>query len=222
MIVSMWMTRDVVTISPNDSIAHAARQMSSRNIRRLLVTENGESRGKLVGLVSSYDLARAFPPDMNPLASEFSDPRLDRPIQGVMSRKLNTTSPSTPIEEVARTFMEQKIGALPVVRGTTLEGIITETDIFRALVEMIGVGEHGIRVVFDLGDSDEAVDSIVDLGRQNLMQLASILSVRSRAGRPQGTQRIAVVRFVGDHSPNLVETIWDSGHRVLSVLNVDR
>ena len=222
MIVSMWMTRDVVTLSPNDTIATAAREMGSRNIRRLLVTQRGDTRSTLLGLVSAYDVARAFPPELNPMANEPADERLERPVSTIMSRKLKTTAPSTPIEDVARAFMEEKIGALPVVRGTTLEGIITETDIFRALVEMIGVGEHGVRVVFDVGENENAVDAVVDLGRQNLMHLASILSVRTRVERVQGSKRIAVVRFVGDHSPNLVEKIWDSGHRVLSVLNVDR
>src|SRR2546427_8875606 len=144
MLVGMWMTSGPVTVTPATSIADAALTMSRRRIRRLLVTEPSPHGQILRGIVSLHDLARAFPPDVNPLSlaatSGPTTPGSGRRVGEIMARNVRTVTPETPIEDAARVLLEHKIGAVPVVRSGVLVGIITESDIFKAFLEVIDAG----------------------------------------------------------------------------------
>ena len=72
MFVSLWMTRDPVTISPDTTISQAAKEMLAHSFRRLLVTEADPGGPKLVGIVTARDVSLASPPDANPFSE---DPR---------------------------------------------------------------------------------------------------------------------------------------------------
>jgi CBS domain-containing protein len=68
MIVSMWMTREVVTVPSNTPVIDAAELMSAKHIRRLPVMEAHPGGAQIVGIVSSSDILHAFPPEVNPFA----------------------------------------------------------------------------------------------------------------------------------------------------------
>ena len=73
-------------------------------------------------------------------------------VQDVMTKNVQTVSADTPIEEAARIMVDNKFGGLPVMRGDQIIGIITETDLFKAFLELMGAREAGVRVTAVISD----------------------------------------------------------------------
>jgi len=136
------MTKNVITVASDLTISEALNLMRIEHIRRVPVVQ----AGKLVGIVSDKDLLNASPSaatslsvwEMNYLLSKIT-------LKEVMTKKVLTVSEDTPIEEAARIMADNKIGGLPVVRAGKVVGIITETDLFKIFLEMMGAREQGVR-----------------------------------------------------------------------------
>lgn len=133
-LVKKWMTPDVMFITPDTRLPEAHRLMNEKNIRRLPVVQNGQS---LVGIVTRSDVRGAEPSGATSLSIwEVSYLLANVKIGEIMTRNPVTVSSETTISEAARIMMEKKIGGLPVVDETgKLAGIITESDIFRLVVQ---------------------------------------------------------------------------------------
>lgn len=144
MLVREFMTPNPVTISPDTSLPDALRLMNERKVRRLPVID---SRGRLVGIVSDRDLLHASPSPATTLAVwEIPSLLSNLKIEKVMTRDVVTVSEKTPLEEAARIMADKKIGGLPVLQGPDLVGIITETDLFKVLLELLGGRRSGVRL----------------------------------------------------------------------------
>ena len=218
MLVTMWMTRDPATVRPTASIAAVATAMARRRFRHLLVTDR-PGAARVLGTVSLHDLARAYPPDVDPLSAAGWSRGPRRQVAEIMSRDPWTVTPDASLEDAARLMLERKVGALPVVRDDTLVGIISDADVLRALLEVMGVRDAataadaaGVRVTFDVSEGEDAVGFVLERARERQMQVASVLTMRHEG------KRLAVARLVGGDIDDFVESVWRSGHRVLSVL----
>jgi len=151
MLVQEQMSSNPVTVAPDVSVPDALALMRQRKVRRLPVLD---SQGKLVGIVSDKDLLYASPSPTTSLNVWEIHSLLSRlTVEKVMTRSIVSVSEDTPLEEAARIMADQKIGGLPVLRGSSLVGIITETDIFRFFLELLGGRRKGIRVTFSLSGS---------------------------------------------------------------------
>lgn len=220
MIVDMWMTSELHTIAPSATVAAAALAMGQRRVRRLLVVEPGPAKGqppRLVGILTAGDVARAFPPDLNPAALVAED-AVPTTVASVMSPALHVTTPETPIEDAANLMRTHKIGALPVLRGDRLLGLITESDVFRAFVEMSGAGTPGLRVTFELRPDEDVVGTLREICRIHHAVMTSVIAFEHedrRAGRPL---RLGVVRLRTDEPDAVLDAIWKSAHRVVAVV----
>jgi len=143
MLVGERMSHPVITISPDLPITEAVNLMRREHIRRTPVIKDG----KLVGIVSDKDLLNASPSpatslsiwEMNYLLSKIT-------VGDVMTKEVLTITTDTPIEEAARIMADNKIGGLPVVKDDRVVGIITETDLFKIFLELMGAREFGVRV----------------------------------------------------------------------------
>ncbi|RMF45620.1 MAG: CBS domain-containing protein [Anaerolineae bacterium] len=143
MLVGERMTHPVITISPDLPIAEALDMMKREHIRRTPVVENG----KLVGIVSDKDLLNASPSPATSLSVWELNYLLSKvKVRDVMTRDVITVTEDTPIEQAARIMADNKIGGLPVMRGDDVVGIITETDLFKIFLELMGAREMGVRV----------------------------------------------------------------------------
>ncbi|MEE8152803.1 MAG: CBS domain-containing protein [candidate division NC10 bacterium] len=132
MLVKDWMRRRPVTVSPQETLRSAWRVIREHRIRHLPVVE----RGRLVGIVTDRDLRHALPSRAVGLeAHEIPHLAEKVSIWEVMARAVVTIDREAPIEEAARLLLKYRIGGLPVVKGETLVGIITKTDLVRALLE---------------------------------------------------------------------------------------
>jgi acetoin utilization protein AcuB len=122
--------------------------MRERKVRRLPVVD---AKGKLVGIASEKDLlyASASPAtslnvwELNALLSKLT-------IDKYMAKKVVTVEEDTPLEEAARIMADKKIGGLPVMRSGAMVGIITETDVFRSLLELLGGRRKGVRITTEV------------------------------------------------------------------------
>ena len=143
MLVGKRMSRPVITIPPDMPVVDALNLMKRERIRRTPVVREG----KLIGIVSDKDLLNASPSpatslsvwEMNYLLSKIK-------VKDVMTKDVITVTEDTPIEQAARLMADNKIGGMPVLRGDKIVGIITETDLFKILLEMMGAREMGVRV----------------------------------------------------------------------------
>jgi acetoin utilization protein AcuB len=211
MLVGMWMTRDLVTVRPEDDVSDAMALCTRRHVRRVLVVKRTAEGDRLVGIASLHDLMRAYPHDLNPFSPAAIGRRIGTAVAEVMTRGVETVTPDMPLEAAARMLREKKIGALPVVRDGHPVGIVSESDVFRAFLEVIGANEGGVRVTFDVSAGEDAVAVAGELGRAHGLRLASVLTME-HDGR-----RLGVVRLHGPHADAFVDAVWRSGHRVLSV-----
>jgi acetoin utilization protein AcuB len=132
--VSDFMTREPATISPDDNLRRAIEAMRERSCRRLPVLEND----RLVGIISDRDVRLAL---MSPLVLRerwYDEALLDNtPVRACMAVDVVTVSPDAPLIEAARLMRDRKIGGLPVVKQERLVGIITETDVLNALIQLL-------------------------------------------------------------------------------------
>jgi CBS domain-containing protein len=130
--VKDWMTRDLVVISSKTTLPEAYKLMKERHIRRLPVVDHD----KLAGIVTLGDVREASPSDATSLSIyELNYLLAKLTVDRIMTRKVLSVGPDTTIREAARVMLEKKIGGLPVVENGKVVGILTESDIFRLVVQ---------------------------------------------------------------------------------------
>lgn len=143
MLVKDVMKSPVLTVDEAMSLEQTYHQMLQRRIRHIPVTREGQ----LVGMVTDRDIRLAT----SPLAPEGVKP-LSTPVSEVMSHPVVTADPLDPVEEAARVMRGRKIGALPVLDGDTLVGIVTGIDLLDALLRLTGVEKPSGRLELRLPD----------------------------------------------------------------------
>ncbi len=137
MLVREWMTKDPVTADPSTSIQAAWKLMQERRIRHLPVVEEG----RVVGIVTDRDLRRVLPSPATSLEIHEVHYLLDKlRLSEVMTKDVITTTAFTPIADAARTLLRNRIGALPVMVGGIMVGILSQTDVLEAFTSATEVG----------------------------------------------------------------------------------
>jgi acetoin utilization protein AcuB len=176
MFVRMWMTPDVITVPPETPILDAQEIMKKHRVRRLPVVNK---RGKLLGIVTKSDILEASPSDATTLSIWELNYLLARTtVEQIMvkAEDLITVSPNDPIERAALLMCQHKVGGLPVVEGSQLVGIITESDIFEVLLKLLGVHQKGTRITLELEDRPGALAEALDVIRNHDVNVRSIVT----------------------------------------------
>jgi acetoin utilization protein AcuB len=191
MLVGERMSHPVITIFPDTSMQDAHKLMRDEKIRRLPVVDK---RGKLIGIISESDLLHASPSDATSLSVWEMNYMLSKlKIESIMTRDVITVNTDTPLEEAARKMVDSKVGGLPVVRDGEVVGIITETDLFKVFLELLGARETGVRLTV--------------LVRHMPGELAKL----TRAIFESGGNLVAMGAFLGESSENREITLKVSG-----------
>ena len=128
------MTPNPVTLSPEESLMEALQMMRLKKIRRIPVVS---AAGKLVGLLTEGDLKRAEPSTLSDTQEQFMAVMEGTQVNRIMIQNLVTAAPDTPLIDAARTLFKSKYGALPVLDGEKLVGILTDNDLIGALVKVL-------------------------------------------------------------------------------------
>lgn len=180
MLVQGWMTTDVITVDEDTSMMKASIIMKEKKIRSLSVINK---EGELVGIVSDRDLKDAAPSkattldvyELNYLLSSIK-------IKDLMTTNVVYVKPDETVEFAAILMLENKISSLPVINDKgVLIGIITQTDIFKLLINITGVYTGGIQFAFSLEDRPGSIKEAADVIRFYGGRIVSILSTRETA-----------------------------------------
>ena len=180
MAVKDFMTRKVVYISPNTTIAHAADMMCEQKLHRLPVIENDQ----LVGLVTEGTIAEASPSKATSLSIYEMNYLLNKTKVGdVMIRDVVTISQFASLEDATYLMLKNKIGILPVVDNEQLYGVITDRDIFKAFLEVSGYGEEGVRLRFVTENKVGVLEQIVRLLVEENLNISNTVNIPRKDGK---------------------------------------
>ncbi len=188
LLVENWMNPNVITVDADDSMLDATKILKEHNIRHLPVLE----KGKLVGVITDRDLKRASPSDATTLEAH----ELLYLIATIKVREIMTKNPITvpynyTIEEAAEILLQAKISGMPVVdKDGDVIGTITQTDLFKVLISLTGVGKKGVQFAFLLEDRAGSIKEVADIIRSYGGRMASILSSYEKA--PEGHRYVYI------------------------------
>ena len=188
MTVKDRMSSPAVTATPETRTKDALQTMYIRKIRRMPVVDD---RGKLVGIVTQRDL--------------FEKGQADTPVGAIMSRDPYTIAIDTSIVHAATLMRNLGLGGLPVLDHGQLVGIITESDIFDAFLELLGAGRAGTRMILHVSGIAEGVAQILKALAPTGAELTGLTTV-TESGAP------AVIVTAAERDPrDLVRALKNAG-----------
>lgn len=198
MFVANYMTENPTTISPDTPVDEAAGLMKMNHFRRLPILQNG----KLVGIISDRDISRIEPSPATTLSKyEINSLLAKMTVKDIMTAPVISVSDTATVEEAALLMCDNKIGGLPVVSSVgVVVGIITETDIFRVFVKVMGLANGKTRVTLDFQDKLGAANEISTVFAKHNLNVDSFVSFNTPNGDSQ-----AIIR--GDFPEQDVEEI---------------
>lgn len=187
MYVSDWMTKKVIILYPEDYLSDAIAMMKEHSIKHLPVLKND----KLKGIISDRDIKEHSPSKATTLdIYELHYLIAKTHIKDVMKTKVITIAPDAPVEEAAMIMLDKGIGCLPVLDEGRLAGIISDKDIFRALVDITGVRHGGHRICVTIEDRAGSIREVADIIRKHNFRLQGILT--SYEGAKEGYRRVVI------------------------------
>lgn len=205
MLVKNWMSTPVVFVNADDYMQHAIKLLTDRGIRMLPVLKKGE----LVGVVTDRDLKRASASDASSQEIHALSYLLSTiKIKTIMSKPPVTVPPDYTVEETALVLLKHKISGVPVVDSTAeVVGVITQSDIFRVMISLTGVGKKGIQFAFEAEDRPGTVKEITDIIREAGGRIVNILTSYDMASA--GYRRVYIRAYQIDRKklPDLQKTL---------------
>jgi acetoin utilization protein AcuB len=173
MYVKDWMTKNVFTLETTSSIVNAVRLMRDRNIKHIPILKEG----KVFALLSDRTLKEFLPSKGTSLDVYEMNYLLENTlISDIVKEGVVTAEPSLPIEEAALLMLEKHIGCLPVIENNKLVGIISDKDIFKAMVDITGGKNKGYRITVVLEDKSGSIKDVANIVREHGFGIESILS----------------------------------------------
>lgn len=169
MIIEQVMSKDVVSMTPADSIKSAMQLMRDRKIRHLPLTNDER---ELVGLVTERDIKDATP---SILEKELLHRQLEMPLSSIMKTNVITGHPLDFVEEVAALFYNHKIGCLPIINNGKLVGIITGTDLLHTMVELTGANQPGSQIEIRVEDRSGVLYDVASIFKKHKVNVHSVL-----------------------------------------------
>jgi acetoin utilization protein AcuB len=202
MFVGERMSRPVISVSPDMPINDCLAMFRKERIRRAPVMKDG----KLVGIVSERDLLNATPSSATTLSVWELHYLISKvTVKNVMAKKVITVDQDTPIEEAARIMADKKIGGVPVVSGSNVVGIITETDLFKIFLELMGARYKAQRVTVQLADEP---GQLAKLTQAIALNGGNFISFGMFSG-PNANTRLVTFKVEGI-SKNKIKEVLDS------------
>lgn len=180
MFVKWRMTSNPFTIGPDATVPEAIEVMTTHKVRKLPVVE----AGRLVGIVSQSDIDRASPSG----ATSFSAGEVayifgKLKVAKVMTRNPLTIGPDALLEEAAIVMRDNKIEILPVMDGDRLVGVITESDLLEAFIDLNGARDRGTRLAIEADDQPGVLARLASITGENFTNITHVLVYRGQLDR---------------------------------------
>ena len=188
MLVRNWMNPTILSIDAKTSMAEALNLMKENQIKTLPVFD----REALVGVLTDRDLKRASASDATLLEIHELLHLLTRiKVRDIMSRNPITIPENYTVEEAAEILRDHHISGAPVMDAQgRMVGMISQNDLFNALMSLTGIKRRGIHLAFEVEDRPGSIKDLTDIIRRYGGRMASILSSYDRA--PQGTRYVYI------------------------------
>jgi acetoin utilization protein AcuB len=182
------MSKNVITVDINDSMSDAIKLLKENDIKMLPVMK----KDKLVGIITDRDLKRASASDATSLdVHELLFLLSKIKIKDIMTKDPIMIPQDFTVEETAEILLKNKISGAPVIDNEgQVVGAITQTDLFKVLISLTGVGTKGIQFAFLLKDEPGSIKVIADEIRKYGGRMVSILT--SYQSAPQGYRRVYI------------------------------
>ena len=212
MLVKDFMTPVVVTVSENQSMLEARETMRGKSLNSLPVVDDLK---RVRGIITAEDIGKASPSDASTLSRYEANYLLGRlKVKDIMSRSVITVESDDTIEFVAWKLYKHKVNALPVVdQNNKLVGIISQTDIFRAFVEIMSRDRSCTRITFDATDKVGVVAEVSNLFKEAGINIISIVSRQL----PDATAEVVVRADLRGHGLGIIESIREAGYTITSI-----
>ena len=197
------MTRNVITVSRGDTLKFASHVMQEHRIHQLPVVEGGE----LIGFVSGTDI-RNSTLEKTTVSEGGEIVVKNKTVGEIMTVDVITVSPSDTVEDALLIIHRRRIGALPVVEGKRLLGIITKADVLAAFCDTLRIEGVGVRIeVFLPRDVDSLIQLVHKLGEMKTEIRSLILS-------PSKNGFVAFVRLATIDVGAVKKTLKEAGFTV--------
>jgi len=209
------MTKTVVTVHPEDFLVDVRKSMQDQGVRHLPVVDGG----KLVGIVSLNTIRDAAPSKATDLSIHEVHYLLSKmKIREVMKKDVVTCGPDDHVEDIAKIMQTKRIGAVPVVDKGQLVGILTNDDMLRILMRMLGMDTPGKRITFEMerGQGEKLVD-IVQAVKTRGKFIKSFLSMES----PHPGRQTVILNLDDSDMDEVVDALAGLGFDIQSVDNVE-
>ena len=213
MFVEQRMTSKPITITSTSTIADASELMRSNNFRRLPVVDNG----KLVGLVTDRDLRAVSPSPATTLSIfELNYLLAKMQIKDIMQKKVITIQADATVEEAAILLYNHRIGGLVVVDPQgAVTGVITETDIFKCFVDIMGLVEGKTRLTIDVTDKIGILHEITEIFCQLNINISSMVTYTL----PDGKKEMVIRADISD-TKELSEKLSTLGYPINHIVHI--
>lgn len=209
MLVGQYMTRNVITVGPDTSHRTALDLMREKNIRRLPVVQGN----RLVGIVSLEDLLSTAPSPATTLSMYEIVSLLDQlKVSQIMVHPVITVGPECPLQDAAQIMLENRVGCLPIMQGGEVAGIITETDIMRVLVILLGGGQPGMNLTLRIKDEPGALANVANAIAQAGGNIVAINALPA-----QGKSGMIAIKEQGADEWTLRGNLKDVGAEIVDI-----
>jgi acetoin utilization protein AcuB len=203
MFVGKRMTRNVITVSRGDTLKFASDLLHENRIHQLPVVEGGD----LIGFVSGTDIRNST--FEAPTVSENGEMVVkNRTVEEIMTSEVITVSPWDTVEDALLIFHKKRLGALPVVEGKKLVGIITKADVLAAFCDTLRIEEPGVRIEVLLPREAASPIQLV----RNLAEMKT--EIRSLILSPLGEGFVAFIRLSTIDVAPVKKSLRDAGFTV--------
>lgn len=205
MLIRDFMTKKVITIDADDSMQKAMQMLQQHKINMMPVTQNG----RVVGVISDRDVKKASPSDATDLEKHELKYLLSKiKVKDIMTKKVVTVPLDFTIEEAAEVLLQNDISGAPVVDAKgDLVGIITNSDLYRALIALSGLGRRGVQFAFQVEDRPGSIKDLTDIIRSSGARIASIMSSYDRVREGWRNVFIRVYDVNRETLPQLIQTL---------------
>lgn len=176
MFVINRMTKNPMTVTADTKVDEVAHLMKKHNFRRLPVVDDG----KLVGFLSDSDLMRVAPSPATTLSRyEINSLLAKICVRDIMKNDVVSVNVDATIEEAALIMYKNKIGGMPVVSNMgAVVGVITETDIFKTFVDVMGLADGKTRITLEVTDKIGVVKDIAEIFGQAGVSIDSLITCK--------------------------------------------
>lgn len=216
MLVKAFMTPVVVTVREDQSMLEARETMRGKKLNSLPVVDDLK---RVRGIITAEDIGKASPSDASTLSRYEANYLLGRlKVRDIMSRMVITVDAEDTIEYVAYKLYKHKVNALPVVdENNKLVGIISQTDIFRAFVEIMSMDRSCTRITFNASDKVGVIAEVSNLFKEADINIISVVSRQLE----EGSAEVVVRADLSKHGMAIIECIREAGYEISDIVTYE-